>query len=151
VMTEDWSGIACEFLMPDILVPVCSPALLSNSPPLREPSDLLRHQLLHTATRPHAWPDWLRAVSVDIPISENPSYGHFFMTLQAAAQGKGVACVPRILIADDLASGRLVAPLPQQVPSAGAYHLLYRKHEEDSRKVSVFREWLKSEADPYKS
>lgn len=151
IMTDDWTGIEAEHLMPDILMPVCSPTLIDGSPPLRELSDLRQHTLLHNATRPHAWADWLRAVGVsDMDVSAGASYGHFFMTLQAAAQGKGVACVPSVLVANDLATGRLVTPFDGRVESAGAYHLLYRKREADSRKIRVFREWLLAEAASYR-
>jgi LysR family transcriptional regulator, glycine cleavage system transcriptional activator len=151
VMTEDWNAVEAEFLMPDVITPVCRPSLLERGAPLKEPRDLARHTLLHTSTRPHAWADWLHAVgAADLDPGEGPAYGHFFMTLQAAMQGKGIACVPGILVADDIAAGRLAAPFPQRVESAGAYHLLYRKHEADSRKIRVFRDWLLSEAKPYR-
>lgn len=147
VMTDDWSGVEADYLMPDVIVPVCSPQVAGAQPPLRNPADVGRHTLLHTATRPHVWADWLEAVGVNaIDATAGPSYGHFFMTLQAAAQGKGLACVPSVLVANDVAAGRLVAPFPQRVESAGAYHVLYRQHEADSPKIRLFRDWLGAEA-----
>lgn len=150
VMATDWNGIEAEFLMPDVITPVCSPNLANGRPGLRIPADLRHHTLLHTATRPHAWADWLSAVGVDeVDPAAGPAYGHFFMALQAAARGQGIACVPTIVVADDIAAGRLVAPF-QRVESAGSYHLLYRKHEAHSRKIQIFRDWLMSEAEPFR-
>ena len=149
VMTDDWTGIASDVLMPDLLVPVCSPRLLQQRG-LSTPADLKRHTLLHNATRPHAWADWLKAAGVqNVPPSVGPSFGHFFMALQAAAEGKGVACVPSVLAENDLATGRLVAPFADKVASAGSYHLLYRQHERNLAKVARFREWLLAETAAY--
>ncbi len=150
VMAEDWAGIEAEYLMPDVLVPVCSPSLAAGNPPLRNTSDLKRHVLVHTATRPNAWADWLRAAGqTDIDPVPGPSYGHFFMSIQAAMRGKGVACVPNVLVADEIAAGRLAIPFDKPVDSAGAYHLLYRKHEADQPKIRAFRDWLVQEAAAY--
>jgi LysR family glycine cleavage system transcriptional activator len=64
------------------------------------------------------------------------------MAIEAARLGKGIACVPDVLGAGDLASGRLVAPFPQPVASTGAYCILYRKHQKDLPQVRAFRSWL---------
>ncbi|MDB5592439.1 transcriptional regulator GcvA [Enterovirga sp.] len=147
VMCEDWRGIAADPLLPDRLVPVCTEALLQRGPPLRRPGDLAGHVLLHNATRPHAWADWLRAAgAAGVDPRGGVSYGHFFMVLQAVLQGRGVGCVPHVLVADDLQAGRLVAPLPQPVESAGGYHLLYRRRDLDEPLIRLFRDWLVGEA-----
>ncbi|HEX7124766.1 MAG TPA: LysR substrate-binding domain-containing protein, partial [Thermodesulfobacteriota bacterium] len=121
--------------------------LLASGPPLRAPGDLANHVLLHTATRPHAWPDWLAAVGLDglVPRAEL-SYGHFFMTLQAAGEGRGIAMVPRVLVAGDLAVGNLVVPIDIPVRSEGGYYLLYRAKHADVPKVRLFREWILAQA-----
>ncbi len=147
VMTEGWRGVRTDFLFPDVLVPVASRALLASGPPLRAPEDLADHVLLHTATRPHAWPDWLAAVGfAGLRPRAELSYGHFFMTLQAAGEGRGVAIVPKVLVAGDLAAGNLVVPIDAPVRSAGGYHLLYREQHADVPKVRLFRDWVRAQA-----
>jgi LysR family glycine cleavage system transcriptional activator len=147
VMADDWAGTEAEYLMPDVLIPVCTPELMRGNPPLRTLEDLRRHTLLHNATRPNAWADWLRTVGLtDFPLEIEPRFGHFFMAIQAALQGKGIACVPDILVSDDLATGRLVVPFDQPVESAGAYYMLFRKHRKDIPKLSAFRAWLVAQA-----
>jgi LysR family glycine cleavage system transcriptional activator len=76
---------------------------------------------------------------------EKHAYGHFFMTLQAAIEGKGVAIIPRILAESELESGVLVMPFEARVV-AGAYYLLCRESEWDNPKVSRFREWIIGES-----
>lgn len=146
VMTDDWSGIHADFLVKDLLVPVCNPATANGPLPLRKPEDLRHHTLLHTATRPRAWHDWLAAVEItDFVPNDEPAYGHFFMALQEAAKGRGVALVPHILVIDDLALGNLVVPFRKPIASHGGYYLLCRDHQWNDPKVALFRDWLKSE------
>jgi len=75
------------------------------------PTALLGETLLHTASRPQAWPQW--AARADLP-PERLHYGqgfdHLYYLLEAAVAGLGVAIAPEQLVADDLASGRLLAP-----------------------------------------
>ena len=99
--------------------------------------------LLHNATRPHAWADWLNASGThSVPSDRGPSFGHFFMAIEAARQGKGVACVPDVLVAADLASGRLVAPFPRPATSTGAYYILYRRQRRELPQLRAFSTWL---------
>ncbi|HWM80574.1 MAG TPA: transcriptional regulator GcvA [Pseudolabrys sp.] len=146
-MVQDWNGLDAEFLMPDFIVAVCSPSLLEGEAPLQEPGDIKRFPLLQTTNRIHAWADWGRALDVpDLDVTSGTGFAHFFMTLEAARAGLGVACVPTVLVRDDLDAGRLVAPFPQNVESEGSYYLIYRKHEANLDKVRFAREWLKEAA-----
>jgi LysR family transcriptional regulator, glycine cleavage system transcriptional activator len=142
-MVEDWTNVRADLLMPDVMVPVCSPALRDGPAPLARPEDLAGHVLLHTATRAHAWPDWLHAAGLDHQGADRgPAFGHFFMTMQAAVAGRGVALIPRTFVEEDIAAGKLVIPFNLKVESSGAYYLLCRAHQWDSPRVRGFREWL---------
>ena len=48
----------------------------------------------------------------------------------------------RAFIADDLASGRLVAPFPLVVPGERSYWLVHPPEVRNQRKIVVFRDWL---------
>ena len=146
-MTDDWTGVRADRIGPDVLVAVCSPGLRVGRRGLRAPRDLHRCTLLHTTTRPNAWPDWFRAVGMaPIKRESEPAFGHFFMTMQAAAEGRGVAVVPEVLVGTDLAAGTLVKPFDLRAESAGAYFLLCRRHQWDLPKISAFRQWLLDQA-----
>jgi DNA-binding transcriptional LysR family regulator len=70
-----------------------------------------KEALLHTSSRPQAWPAWARAQRVAIGrLHFGQSFEHLYYLLEAAAAGLGVAIAPRQLVADDLAAGRLIAP-----------------------------------------
>lgn len=149
-MARDFRGLKTKHLMPDVLTPVCSPKIMSGSRPVRSVEDLRRHTLIHVTSRATAWADWLRAVGGEgIDGSAGPCFGQFFLAIQAALEGRGLAIVPRILVEADLKAGTLVAPFTTSVPSAGAYYLLCRKPHWDVPKVRLFRTWIMAETAPY--
>jgi DNA-binding transcriptional LysR family regulator len=75
------------------------------------PAALLEETLLHTASRPQAWPNWARQQGLDpARLRLGQSFEHLYFLLEAALAGLGVAIAPQQLVADDLKSGRLLAP-----------------------------------------
>ena len=81
------------------------------------------HTLVHTSTLPRVWPDWLFAAGApDLEPVASLTLDHFYSTLQAALDGLGVAMGPTALVADDLATGRLVAPFPSVTLPSRGYH-----------------------------
>ncbi|WNF47016.1 LysR family transcriptional regulator [Pseudomonas sp. SG20056] len=72
---------------------------------------LLGEPLLHTSSRPQAWPSWAASNGLDASaLKLGQGFEHLYYLLEAAAAGLGVAIAPQQLVADDLAAGRLVAP-----------------------------------------
>ncbi|MBU9651098.1 LysR family transcriptional regulator [Burkholderia multivorans] len=146
-MVSSWKGIIAEYLFPDVLVPVVSRKLIEQGPPIDGPADLLKYPLIHMATRPHAWHDWLAAHGLRIPAhADSVHYGHFFMGLRAAQNSKGVAIVPSVILRNFLAGPDLVCPLPGDVESAGSYYLLTREDSRRDKAIQTFCNWLLSEA-----
>ncbi len=145
-MLSDIEGVEGQKLFTDTLVAVCNPRLLT--PPSR-PEDMARHPLISTLTRASAWSDWCRIGGLPPIIPrKNLSFGHFFMSLQAALEGKGIAVLPEVLIEQELALGNLQS-LFHKAESAGEYYLLYRKREAETKKIRLFRQWLTEEAAQY--
>ena len=64
------------------------------------------------------------------------------MVIQAAIAGLGLALLPRFLIQDELASGRLVVAIDRPVKSAHAYYLVHPENKADLQRVTAFRDWL---------
>lgn len=72
---------------------------------------LLGEPLLHTSSRPQAWPSWAASNGLDTSaLKLGQGFEHLYYLLEAAAAGLGVAIAPQQLVTDDLAGGRLVAP-----------------------------------------
>jgi len=147
-MAENFNGVRAEEVLPDMLVPVTAPHILNGRKPLGDVDELSRFTLLHTATRQNAWPDWLRLSSAaGVDGRKGPSFGHFFLTLEAAMNGQGIALVPEVLAMADINSGKLVVAIDRPTIRAGSYYLLCRRHHWDAPKVKLFREWLKHACD----
>jgi LysR family glycine cleavage system transcriptional activator len=147
-MVTSWTDITADRLFPDILAPVCVAGLLDGCDQLRRVEDLLKFPLIHTATRRHAWPDWLRAHGVrEIERDQKGAeYGHFFMSLEAARKGLGIALIPEILLQNCAATDGLARPWPADIASAGEYYLLIPDSRLDNRSVQSFRSWILTEA-----
>jgi LysR family glycine cleavage system transcriptional activator len=87
-----------------------------------------------------AWAEWRRSLGLaDEPSeldasSESLSFNYGHLTLQAAAQGLGIALARAVLVADDLAAGRLLraGPALPLMPARYAYYLVSRE-EPDAR------------------
>jgi DNA-binding transcriptional LysR family regulator len=108
--------------------PVCSPDYLLRRP-LKSPADLTTAHILGTATRKDAWVEWLSVVRSKIPqIPVAEEYEHFYLMLQAATFGAGVAMAPKYLVQREIDAGQLVAPFgfilgPHRLQLWIAHHL----------------------------
>lgn len=90
--------------------PVCSPDYLAAHN-IKTPEDLLGADLISSNTRPEAWWDWAQVTGNGaLDLSVQRSFEHFYLLIQAAACGLGVAVVPHMLALSELQSKRLVAP-----------------------------------------
>lgn len=75
------------------------------------PRMLLELPLLHTLSRPQAWANWAQGTGLPVhALRLGQGYPHLYHLVEAAVAGRGVAIAPLQLAADDLASGRLIAP-----------------------------------------
>ncbi len=75
------------------------------------PQALAAHPLLHTASRPQAWRDWAARVGLEADgLRMGTGFDHLYYLLEAAVAGLGIAIAPEPLVADDIATGRLLAP-----------------------------------------
>ncbi len=146
-----YNGVRVDWLFGQVNTPVCSPALLSGEHPLRQPDDLRHHTLLHIDWKDAeaSWRMWLLAVGLhDIDPTRGPRFTMENMAVQAAIDGHGVALVGDMLVADDLAAGRLVRPFDPSLstPLTFSYYLLSAKDSAEQPKVEAFRDWLLEEA-----
>lgn len=141
-----------DVLFDEEVFPVCSPTLLDQGCPLREPSDLERHTLLHVDWKHPTeawvdWPKWLKAAGADqVDASAGPRFSLFTMAIQSAVDGHGVALPGSVFVADDLAAGRLIKPFSISVPVGCTYYLLCPPATAHNPKIEAFRVWLMEEA-----
>lgn len=80
------------------------------------------HALLHTRSRPQAWPEWAQAHGLaPEALRFGTEFEHLVYLLEAAAAGLGIAIAPQPLVAADLAAGRLLAPWDSPPRMAAGY------------------------------
>jgi DNA-binding transcriptional LysR family regulator len=140
-----WPGLHVDHLFDEVFVPVCSPALAKT---IRAPEDLLEAQLLHSMMRPEGWPTWLGAAGLGAAQpTRNVTLANAALCVQASVNGLGVAIAQTAYVRDELASGRLVRPLEQEVRTEFGYYLLCDPSKADTQPLKLFREWLLSVAD----
>lgn len=131
-------------LMVEWIGPVCS-GEYREAAGLESIDDLARVRLLATKTRMEAWPDWTRASAyAGDALKISNRYEHFYLLIQAAVCGLGVAMVPRMLVQDDLHSGKLVAPFGF-VPSHRKLLLWIAPQLDGRADVEALATWLADE------
>ena len=149
-----YPGLSVAKLFHDVLFPVCSPGLLQEGKPLREPRDLLQFTLIHLEYEAQGavWPNWrmwmLAAGIKDFNDTRGLHFSQTSLAIQAAIDGHGVALGDSTLVGDDLAAGRLVKPfeLALKSPAQFAYHLITRRDTADRPMIKTFRNWILAEA-----
>lgn len=107
---EPARDVVCTDVCSEWVGPVCSPEYL-RSLRIRTTADLQRARLIYSRTREHAWSEWKGCHDPSIgDLVLDEGFPHFYLLIQAARCGLGIANVPRMLVQDDLNSGTLVAP-----------------------------------------
>ncbi|TIP85041.1 MAG: transcriptional regulator GcvA [Mesorhizobium sp.] len=140
-----YEGVVSELLAEEDVSPVCSPELLHGEHPLRQPSDLRHHRLIHHDFRID-WAMWLQRAGLDdIDPNSGVRFDSAAYAVEAAVQGEGVLLGRSALVSADLAAGRLVRPFDLALESRWKYYVVYPDGALRQRKVKVFRDWLFSE------
>lgn len=141
-----WPGAIAVPLFDEDVVPVASPVLAKRAKVSR-PRDILDLPLLHEVTRPTAWNQWLNEHGVDHP---GPVRGAWFdqfgLIAAAASAGLGVGLVPKFLIEDELADGRLAVLFDSRLPKTHGYFLVYPHRHAGQKIIESFRDWLLEQA-----
>ena len=140
-------GAASRRLFGEILLPVCSPALLRGGARLARPADLAHHVLLCSLHRPQDWPTWLAAAGLDsIDGNGGLKFENSALSYQAAIEGVGVVVAQRAFVEEDLRVGRLVAPFTLRASTTGAYYIAYRSERAKPARIQRFEDWIVREA-----
>jgi LysR family glycine cleavage system transcriptional activator len=148
--TLHWAGTRAIQLMPEVVIPVCAPALLHGRPAL-DAASLAQATLLQQTTRPDAWRQWFDAAGLaddmgTLAALAGPRFEQFSMTAAAAAAGLGIALVPRLLIEDELARGTLVQAHPLALPGERYYYLMQPDTGDVKPQMHRFITWLQAAA-----
>lgn len=142
--TDDWRH---ERLFNEVLIPICCRRLFGHGRKRRTPRDIASQVLLHSLRRPTDWRQWLDAAGLrGFSATQDLAFENSTLTYQGAVDGVGVAIAQKALVAEDIASGRLVVPSDIEVRNPLAYYLVYPVRRADLPKVHAFKNWIASEA-----
>lgn len=138
----NWPGLESECLLPQPFFPVATPEWLMQ---LKTPADLAKVPVIHDEGTMVDWREWFAAAGAPMPDLAGPRFSDPILALEAAMAGQGVMLAWDMVVADALALGRLVRPFDIEVESRFAYWFVTTAASTRSRKVRLFRDWLKRE------
>lgn len=140
-----WAGMHLHPLLEEVLVPVCSPALLAEAGANVSLDQLPR---LHRRQNPDAWQLYAKEAGILLTNSAvGARYDLHSMLIAAAVAGLGVALVPRLYIGAELEQGRLVAPWADGKAITKTFCLVLPEPLElSAAPLQAFAKWMLHEA-----
>lgn len=139
-------------LFGEVVLPVCSPALVTRAAPLAAPDDLRHHVLLHYETLDGAapwlsWTVWLETMQLPgLKPAGSLRFSQYDQTIRAAIDGQGVALGTSPLVRQLIRQGKLIAPLAKKSESSRAYYLVTSADAANRPEVKDFAGWLLRQA-----
>ena len=125
------------------LVAVCSPEVARTVGDLATLATPTAPPRLGLHTAPGDWDIWLAATGVDGGTGQPTLvFDTYLGVIEAASRGHGIALVPRFLVADDVALGRLRIVVPVAVRQPGGWHIVYRSDQAEDPRISAFVAWI---------
>lgn len=141
-------GMEQSILAVSRYTPVCAPGVAGQ---LQGPEDLPTQMLLHERPGRRSapavgWDQWFERAGVNPgPVSREMGFGDGTMMLQAAIEGQGVALAQELLVAYDLAAGRLAEPFRLEVALQHTYYLAVSRDASSREEIGLFTAWLLAE------
>jgi LysR family glycine cleavage system transcriptional activator len=144
-----WKGVKAAHLMNEEIIAACHHRLL----PANQKATarwLAEQTLIHDGT-PHpggdfpAWTAWLaRAKIRHAPASRGLKINSTSAVIQATIAARGIALVRKALVAQEIASGRLVHLLPEiRWPVKWAYYVVASPKALRRAEVTAFYDWVR--------
>ena len=138
-----WPDHDCHLLGRFSYAPMLSPVLAESIGGVEQPADLLKLPII--GARQDSWLKWFAAMGEPAPdLSGHKRHDFLEQDLcgNAALAGQGVAILNHVYYAEELASGRLVAPFNQHCTDDIGIWLVHPKSRRNTPKIKVFREWI---------
>ena len=142
--TRDWPDVEYVPLMPNTVVPVCAPSMISGR--RLTPLELLNQPLLHLVDYPDMWEQWFARHDVQAAQLEGMLFDQSSTMTQAAVHGLGIALLPAFLARGEIEQGRLCRATDGLAAAIGEYFLVFPRAEGGQLSLTVFTEWLVAQA-----
>jgi LysR family transcriptional regulator, glycine cleavage system transcriptional activator len=140
-----WPPMVCEHFLDDEYFPVGA-AKAGRARLPKTPREMLKLGIIREDR--DYWRAWFEKAGVPIEearAARGPTFNDSTYALQAAARGEGIALARRSIVYEDLERGTLRQLFDITVPSRERYWFVSPKETASTRKVKLFREWVRSE------
>lgn len=138
-----WPEHECHLLGRFSYAPMLSPALAASAGGISQPKHLLRLPII--GAQQDSWGTWFASAGLappDLSVHKRHNYIEQDLCANAALAGQGVAILNHIYFAEDLASGRLIAPFNHHCSDEIGIWLVYPESRRNTPKIKAFREWI---------
>ncbi|ROZ72117.1 LysR substrate-binding domain-containing protein [Ramlibacter sp. WS9] len=136
--------VSARYVIGGEIVAVCTPKLAKG---VRTAQQLLAQPLLYHSNFPDNWPLWASTAGASMPVKpKRTGFDLVLNLIEAARSGMGVAVVQECMVEADLASGRLVMPVPVSASTGRGYHLCRRRAQGAHPAADLFSEWVLAQA-----
>ncbi|WP_460126046.1 LysR substrate-binding domain-containing protein [Pseudomonas sp. S2_C03] len=150
-----WPGFFSEFILPEKIFPVCSPALVARLGVPDSAADVLRYPIIlrwrsllsgEMVSTP-SWDYWLEKNELtSLPFDCALTVPHSSMAVLAAIRGLGVAMARTSHISDELQTGLLQKLVDEETDCGTGYHFLCAPGKEHTPEIRSLLEWFRSES-----
>ena len=141
----NWPAHESELLFAEEVFPVCHPGYFAGRSGGLAVADLASAELLALDDDHWNWLSWRQWLSAhgagEAVASPALTISSYPLVIDAARRGLGVALGWRGLVDDDLAAGRLVAPLRESLKTRFGYHLVWSRERTRSPAALAFIAW----------
>ena len=144
----EWAEGRLTRFLEGATIPVCNAAFLEKEGSLVQPQNFVGKPLLHDTDR-DGWQAWMRAAGLKhAGPAPGPIFEDFNLLRAAALAGQGMALCPKLLVGDDLASGRLVQLSDITINNDHAYYMIEPSDGQHRHAAAIakFKGWLSTEA-----
>ena len=136
-------GYSVTRLFGEEVFPVCSPQFRETLSAHPSADEVIGQPLLHDIYWDTDWPDWARAVGATAGgLAANMRFALYKGVIQAAVDGMGMAVGHGEMVAEDLATGKLVPLAHLSVVPEKSYHLVMNPSSANDRTLVRLKEWL---------
>lgn len=142
----DWPDVRSLYLFGREHVLVASPVLV-RALEVERIEDVARLTLLQHFQTPGLWDEFCAERGhVRLTPRRIVRYGFMSLVISAAISGSGIALVPRVFVAKDLAAGRLVHLCHERFESVEGYWLCLAEATNPHPGLAAFTDWVLAEA-----
>ncbi|MBF9234601.1 LysR substrate-binding domain-containing protein [Microvirga alba] len=144
-------GMRQDLLIGGRQVVVAAPQLVAALPPAPTPADLLSRPMIKVDFAEPGWHDegweaWFAAAGFGhLELRPGLTFNLTYLAIEACLSGAGFALVPDFLVAQELASGRLIDPFGISLPVRQPYVIITPEASLTRPEVAIFRSWVLAE------